>query len=492
MANNTIKLSYRLSDKNRLSIVRPDLCKEWNYAKNHPLRPEDVCCSAGQRVWWICNKGHEWEATLTNRNQGRNCPYCSGRKVNKSNSLNTMNASVSKEWHPTKNKELTPNDVACYSNKKVWWLCKNGHEWETTISSRTGGNNCPHCFYLKMHLKQSAKKKIKANTKLYLEDYLKRNLQTLFPNIAKEWHPTKNGDIKPDTIMAKSGKRAWWICDKGHEWEATVCGRVVTKTKCPYCSRKLVTKENSLSITNPELIRMWNYNKNGNLLPTDVLSGSTKKVWWICNKGHEWKASILSRKNGNGCPFCAGQKVCKDNCLSTLNSFLSKEWDYNKNKKITPNDVTANSGKKAWWLCKNGHSWLATIGARNKKGYECPKCNGVNLKDGTHCDSYPEAYYYLILKSKNIEFKHHQKYGNKFGKIIYDFFIIKENKYIEITSYNEKNCRWWNKYHDKIQKKKKIAEEKLNASFEFIQLELSQEQKEMVKQNSDFYNTLTN
>jgi len=52
-----------------------------------------------------------------------------------------------KEWHPTKNKELTPKQVAYGSNKKAWWLCNKGHDWETTPNQRTkpSGSGCPFC-----------------------------------------------------------------------------------------------------------------------------------------------------------------------------------------------------------------------------------------------------------------------------------------------------------------------------------------------------------
>jgi len=48
----------RLTDKNRLSIVRPRLCQEWDSEKNGLLTPADVSFGSHQSVWWICNDTH--------------------------------------------------------------------------------------------------------------------------------------------------------------------------------------------------------------------------------------------------------------------------------------------------------------------------------------------------------------------------------------------------------------------------------------------------
>ena len=49
---------------------------------------------------------------------------------------------------------------------------------------------------------------------------IKNSLQDLYPNVAKEWHPTKNGLLKPDNFNAGSEYKAWWLCTTcGYEWE---------------------------------------------------------------------------------------------------------------------------------------------------------------------------------------------------------------------------------------------------------------------------------
>jgi hypothetical protein len=94
-----------------------------------------------------------------------------------------------------------------------------------------------------------------------------------------------------------------------------------------------------------------------------------------------FSATWHSIKMGCGCPFCAGKQVSIKNCLNTVNSLLSKEWDYNKNIDINPLNVVAGSHKYAYWICSNcGYSWKATISSRNS-GRGCPVCMGKVLTD---------------------------------------------------------------------------------------------------------------
>ena len=123
----------------------PNLVKEFDFKKNSPLTPKDFSFSSGKKIWWKCLKKHEWISSISNRKNGNNCPYCKGRKVSKENNLKFLFPEVAKEWHPTKNENLTPEDVTRGSKKKVWWKCSKEHEWIAIIDSRTRGGNCPYC-----------------------------------------------------------------------------------------------------------------------------------------------------------------------------------------------------------------------------------------------------------------------------------------------------------------------------------------------------------
>ena len=189
-------------------------------------------------------------------------------------------AQLMADWHWNKNAKLgfDPNQLMHKSNKAVWWKCSNGHEWQTKVSNRSDGKGCPYC----------------SNQKV-LEGY--NDLKTTTPALASEWCYERNGDIKPENVTANSGKKVWWKCNKGHEWQATIDSRN-RGNGCPYCSGRYAIKgENDLQTVNPFLAEEWNYEKNKGAVPTSITSNSNKKVWWKCNKGHEWQATVVHRNH---------------------------------------------------------------------------------------------------------------------------------------------------------------------------------------------------
>ena len=267
-----------------LAYLNPKLAKEWDYEKNYPLTPSDVTYGSNKKVWWKCQKGHMWLASVKTRFHGHKCPYCANKKVCRDNCLATVNPELAKEWHSVKNGKLTPSDVTQYSGKKVWWLCNNKHQYMATIASRSQGWNCPFC---------SGHKVCRDNC-----------LATINPKLSKEWNYKKNKNVTPHDVTHCSGKKVWWLCKRcGSEWKALISDRK-NGTNCPYCAGQKLNNTNCLSITNPKLSKEWNYKKNKNLTPKNIIGGSKRKVWWICEKGHEWKATVHNRNNGSGCPYC--------------------------------------------------------------------------------------------------------------------------------------------------------------------------------------------
>jgi len=155
------------------------------------------------------------------------------RKPKKGQSLAEKYPELAAQWHPTKNGELTAFDFFPLSNKKAWWKCDKGddHEWVASIDNRQKGQNCTVC---------SGRKAVASNC-----------LVTTNPELAKEWHPTKNGNLTPIDVTSGSGKKVWWKCDKGedHEWEAVANNRFYgEKTNCPYCTLTPQSKQ-ELTIT---------------------------------------------------------------------------------------------------------------------------------------------------------------------------------------------------------------------------------------------------
>ncbi len=340
------------------------LINEWHYKKNVNIDIREITSGSPIKVWWKCDKGHEWQSTVSHRLNGTNCPICSGRKILIGyNDLFSLNPKLSEEWNYAKNDPLIPQMVTCNSNKRVWWKCKKCEkEWISSVSDRNRGQGCPSCAK-----SSRAKKRSTPNP----GDSLLDNNE----NLSKEWNYTKNGSLLPSMVFANSSKIVWWICENGHEWKASINNRA-RGTKCPYCSgRKALLGFNDLSTTHPKIAMEWNYDRNGKLTPQMITGGSNKKVWWKCDKGHEWKVSPNSRVYQNsGCPICSShQLLIGYNDFQTKYPELLKEWNYKKNKK-KPYEYPTASKARIWWICSKGHEWSCTIGNRTVLKRGCPVC----------------------------------------------------------------------------------------------------------------------
>ena len=188
-----------LAGFNDLASTHPALSAQWDQEKNFDLTPQMVTAGNSHKVWWRCEKGHSWQATIASRTSGCGCPVCANRKILPGfNDLATTHPALAAEWHPTKNGDLTPQKISYGYDKKVWWRCTNGHEWQAAPKTRVRmGAGCPIC----------------AND-VAQAGY--NDLTTLFPAVAAEWHPTKNGNLTPSQVVSGSHQTVWWRCSLGH------------------------------------------------------------------------------------------------------------------------------------------------------------------------------------------------------------------------------------------------------------------------------------
>lgn len=207
---------------NDLATTAPAVAAEWHPTKNGDLAPAHLTSGSGRRVWWECQRGHEWVAVVqarTGRHQ-TGCPYCANKKVLCGfNDLASTHVKVATEWHPSLN-SLSPHDVTAGSNKRAWWRCNLGHEWSTMVLNRTvGGTCCPVCTGQRVETGFN-------------------DLATQAPVLAAQWHPTLNLPLLPSNVTKNSSKIVWWQADCGHSWQASVNGRTVKKTGCPECAHR--------------------------------------------------------------------------------------------------------------------------------------------------------------------------------------------------------------------------------------------------------------
>ena len=298
--------------------------------------------------------------------------------------LSETHPALAAEWHPTLNGDKTPDKFTAGSHKRIWWLGKCGHIWDTDLSSRTySKSGCPYC---------SGKSVLVGHN----------DLATTHPALAAEWHPTKNGDLTPEKKSAGSNDPVWWLGKCGHEWRTWIAGRAIHKTGCSVCGGKIiVVGVNDLESQFTKIASEWHPTKNGDLTPDRVFAKSGNKYWWLGKCGHEWQAQVMNRTFSNtGCGFCSGNNLeIGKSDLKTLRPDLASEFHPTKNKTLSPENFAAKSDQIVWWLGKCGHEWRTSIKHRNLSESGCPKCSQTGFS------SVDPGILYFIHNPKLLAFK---------------------------------------------------------------------------------------
>ena len=386
-----------MTKKPTLAEAYPELAAQWHPTKNGDLAPDMVTCGSNKKVCWLLphddpetgkHFNFEWEAKIVDRVNKKGCPFLSGQRVWPGyNDLVTKRSDLSAEWHPTKNGNLKPSDVTCSSNKTVWWYLPYNDpetgkhfdfEWPATVVNRTHGHGCPFL-----------------SGRAVWPGY--NDLATKQPELAKEWHPTKNGDLTPEMVSCGYHKKVWWLLpyddrETGKhfdfEWSATVSNRT-QGVGCPFLSGRAVWPGyNDLATKFPGLAKEWHPAKNGDLTPEIVTCGYCEKVWWLLpyddpktgkHFDFEWPATVDSRIRGAGCPFLSGRAVWPGyNDLATKHPSVAKEWHPTLNRRKTPTQTYQYASRKVWWLCpKCGHTWYSAVSARTIDERGCPECSKI-------------------------------------------------------------------------------------------------------------------
>jgi hypothetical protein len=334
-------------EKLPLSVTHPELAKEadgWD--------PNSLTAGSGKKVTWRCAKKHTWDSVVYSRTGTvpGGCPYCSGQRVLTGyNDLLTRFPDIANEAY-----EWDPAIVNPGSEKKFNWKCPIGHIYEASPGNRTRSRtHCPICSGNKV-----------------LSGF--NDLATTHPELAQEaqgWDPT--------LVSRGSTIKRNWKCKKSHNWSASPNARTRKGqgTNCPYCAnQRLLIGFNDLATTNPELaLQAYGWD------PMEVVAGSSKKMNWKCEKGHQWQATINSRDKMNlGCPYCSNKKVLVGfNDLASAYPELAAEadgWD--------PSSFSSGSSSHKSWKCAVGHTWKTAISYRSKRGWGCPYCSNQRLLIG--------------------------------------------------------------------------------------------------------------
>ena len=419
---------------NDLQSQRPDLMKEWDFDANY-IDPSAVVVGSNKKVAWVCPKGHKYTKMIYLRASGSGCPICAkGRgtsfpekcffyytkkifpdTINRYKDIfdNGMELDIyipyiktgieydGVYWH---------DQNALEREEKKYRICKDNNirlfrikEGEFKGFNDTADKkwyipqNCSYDqlnFYINEYLKfltfssfrsfdvnvERDKAEILEYKTLKYED----SLSYLYPGLAKEWHPTKNGKLTPDRFAPGSNEIVWWLCPEcGNEWPASIVNRSKGHG-CDFCAteRRKVTKKDTLlakrgGIDKEWCLLDWDYEENEHG-PEYYTNGSAEVISWRCHKcGHKWKTSICNRTREykNGCPLCSGKTIVSGvNDLPTIMPELMQDWDYENNIDIDPTTVGRGSHEYVSWKChKCGYTWEAQVYNR-ANGKACPCC----------------------------------------------------------------------------------------------------------------------
>lgn len=374
----------------------PTLASEWDYERNQGLDPSSLTTTYGPPVYWKCYKGsdHSWQRVIGERiKSGQGCPFCRNKKVSVTNCLAILRPDLAEEWHPDLN-EKPPNQYVITSGARVWWQCKNNkeHVWKLRILDRAENSACQFC-----------------DRKRPSVDY---NLATEYPELAREWHPTKNGSDSPVNYLPGTHAKKWWKCSAGpdHEWPAKIVSRTRLSSGCPCCANDRLSVTNSLATKNPLISKYWNVEKN-KILPSDVIySSRSSEYQFQCPIAHDhhWKETPQNASQKLGCPFCLGLRISSTYNLAVLFPQIAKHWDYELNYPNIPENYMPGSHDIMHWKCDRfeNHVWEAQINGRSQRpDGGCPLC--------TNSTSTPELRLTAELSSLNITVKQRYRLNKK-------------------------------------------------------------------------------
>lgn len=420
---------------NDLPTVYPNILKEWNYEKNEN-DPSTYMARSNKKVWWKCEYGHEWEASIVNRVKGRNCPIC--KKEYKVSYPEKAIFYYIKKYYPKAlenytTKELKNKELDIYIPELKTAIEYDGFLWhKNTEKDKEKDYLCKDNDIIIIRVREKGLPELNStsiicevnpnrNNNEYLEDCIKwilnyLNLPSDKVNIEKDnekilklmhlsrkknsllksrsdinlmWDYEKNKDLTPDMFTIGSEKIVWVKC--------TSCGKSYqikikdlykkNTTRCIDCSKIKYKKGiNDFKTKYPKLALEYDYEKNIEKLEDLSLDERRNFFYWKCSEcGHKWKASIASRINSSYCPKCASfvgantrikNKIKKNGSLLTNYPELAKEWNYEKNGELLPENITCGNKKIVWWKCPIcGNEWENAISLRTKGFGKCKVCH---------------------------------------------------------------------------------------------------------------------
>ena len=348
--------------ENDLATVNPRLAAEWHPTKNGTLLPTQVTANSNKKVWWLGKCGHEWQVAVSTRARGNGCPFCSNKRILSGfNDLVSTHPNIAAEWNHARNGKLSPRQFTYGSTSRVWWICsKCGYEWETTICNRTCGyfkTGCPKCSG--EHSTSFPEQAIL----YYIRQYVDQNAESRFK-------------IKMD---GKEEELDVWI-------PSLTCG-IEYDGKYYHAGRgeKDAEKDRAAANSSIRLIRLIECDRNaieGDRIYLDVCHSQKRNI----ERAVQYVVALLAGRpvsldmEADTADIMSNYKMEKEKrSVKALFPELAKQWDFNRNGTLLPENISYGSVRKVWWICPVcGRSFLKSVNTRTatrtRNLQHCPYC----------------------------------------------------------------------------------------------------------------------
>ncbi|MBP9094712.1 hypothetical protein KBI23_27075 [bacterium] len=379
-----VKPLRKPSRKFKKSILDTHLAvaAQWDFEKNGWWVPEDFTAGSRFEAWWNCPLGHNFQTKISARTGTKclsmGCPGCVslawGAYNREREPIIVTHPLLAEQWDRDLNGSLTTADVTRGSAVKVWWHCPKGpdHNFLSAVYNRTRSATktmaCPFC---------AGKRPSVTNS-----------LASLFPDLLEEY--SNRNKIDPSNIVAKSGKKVWWICKAcAFEWQAVPAARICNNSGCRRCNSGEPIDLRKM----PQIAKLFDRTKNKGANLANLSKHET--YWWRCKKAadHVFQSGITKRILKEKCPYCRNMKASSTNSLAKHYPAVAKQLHPTKNGKVTAHDLVYGSAKTVWWQCPvtADHQWKAIVSTRTVLAYGCPFCAGKRAsKDINLAKTHPE------------------------------------------------------------------------------------------------------
>lgn len=363
----------------------PKLHDWWDVEGNNGQPPNNI--KLGERsveYVWRCAEGHR-AFRMDARGARRSlevgislCEACRMLESARGKSVVDLYPELTEYWSPRN--ALGPEHYSYGTNKRVLWVCANGHEdWEASPTERKFGRRlCPCC-------PGSHKLVVGCN-----------DLATTHPLIALRWDYERNAK-KPDEVKLGTNARFFFICDRNphHHPKMWLPNLRFNFSACTFCQNEpIVCPANDLACSAPATFEGWDWQKNADnhpgVNPHEIRPTDERVFFWKCPQGrdHSYPRSAYNKHQGRtGCTVCSNRIILPgENSLSALFPEIAQEWLEEHNLDVlplTPDTAPPAGGATVNWICRAGKGhppYPSTIWNRTAGETGCPSCATYGYK----------------------------------------------------------------------------------------------------------------